>query len=144
MRYSEIILCLSAGLMITGCKTTQVSQVAEGPREAITYAARAKYPGDAKTSERVRVAAVDDSGRRELTLFNLSDNSVPASTLWVNSHYVAQIPAIAPRRSVMVKYTQLIEAGPSVGDLRTMDQQPRKVELQTSEGLFTVQGPSAK
>lgn len=144
MRYLQVMLCLSAGVMIAGCKTTQVSQVAEGPREAITFAARAKYPGDAKTSETIRVAAVDDSRRRELTLFNLSDNSVPASTLWVNSHYVAQIPSIAPRRSVLLKYTQLIEAGPSVGDLRTMDQQPRKVEIQTSDGLFTVQGPSAK
>ena len=92
----------------------------------------------------VQVAAIDDPKDHELELLNLTDNSIPASTLWVNGAFVKRIPALAPRGTLKVKYSELLEAGRGTNDLKSVGQAARKIELQTAQGLMAVQGPSRR
>ena len=141
------ILALGFGVSIVGCATQDVGHVGNEPRTQIAYAATAKYPGTtapAQTSDRVQMAAVDDVEDHKLTLMNLSDNTIPPSTAWINGAYVYQLPSIPPRGMAEMNYSEILMAGPNPGDLKQTGQAVRKVELQTHEGLFTVQGPSKK
>ena len=136
-----------AGLLLAagaGCETQQLSHVGDAPREQIAYAATAKYPAETPARAGLQVAAVDDPDGKKLTLLNLTDNAVPPSTVWVNGAYLHQVPTIAPRGMVDVHYSHLLMAGPSPQDLKQSGQSVRKVELQTHDGFFAVQGPSKK
>ena len=141
------IFAIGFGITVVGCTTQEVGRVGNEPRNQIAYAATAKYPGTnspAQTSDRVQVAAVDDIEDHKLTLMNLSDNTIPPSTAWINGAYVHQLPTIPPRGMYDINYSDILMAGPNPGDLKQTGQSVRKVELQTHEGLFTVQGPSKK
>ena len=147
MRAIGLTTALTIGLALTvmGCSTQDVGRVGDAPREQIRYAATARYPGEtAQTSDRIQLAAIDDVGNNKVTLMNLSDNAIPPSTAWINGAYVYQLPSIPPRGMTEMKYSEILMAGPNPGDLKSAGQGVRKVELQTHEGLFTVQGPSKK
>jgi len=141
------ILALGFGISIVGCTTQEVGRVGSEPRTQIAYAATAKYPGTkspAQTSDRIQVAAVDDVENHKLSLMNLNDNTIPPSTAWINGAYVYQLPTIPPRGMAEMSYADILMAGPNPGDLKKTGQSVQKVELQTHEGLYTVQGPSKK
>ena len=141
------IIAIGLGFTVVGCTTQEVGRVGTEPRTQIAYAATAKYPGTtspAQTSDRVQLAAVDDVEEHKVTLMNLSDNTIPPSTAWINGAYVYQLPTIPPRGMADMNYADILMAGPNPGDLKHTGQSVRKVELQTHEGLYTVQGPSKK
>jgi hypothetical protein len=138
------LLALLVVALLAGCTTDKLGRVGEEPRAAITYAATASYPGSPQPSDRISAAAVDDRGARELVIYNMSDTAVPRATVWVNGAFLHRVPGIAPRRSVEISYRELLEAGQGVRDLRTARQAVRRVELETSDGLFTVQGPALR
>ena len=141
----KTVLATGLGLTVIGCTTQEVGRVGAEPREQIRYAATARYPGEsAQTSDRIQMAAVDDVENNKVTLMNLSDNAIPPSTAWINGAYVYQLPSIPPRGMAEMKYSEILMSGPNPGDLKSAGQGVRKVELQTHEGLFTVQGPSKK
>lgn len=147
MRVTSLIaaLFMVSGLMSAGCETQEIGRVGTSPREQIAYAATATYPSEtAEPSDRLNVAAIDDASGRKLTIMNLSDNTIPPSTAWVNGGFVYQLPTIPPRGMHEINYGELLMAGPNPGDLRQTGQSVRKVELQTQDGLFAVQGPSKK
>jgi hypothetical protein len=141
---STAALAAAMGLPLLGCEVQHISQVGQAPREAISYAATAHYPGNATTSPSVHAAAVADPDAHELTIYNLSDNGIPGSTVWVNGAVVHQIAPIPPRGSATVDYSQFLQAGEGVKTLRQLDQPVSKVELQTAEGLFAVEGPARR
>jgi hypothetical protein len=139
------VLAIGFGMTVIGCSTQEVGRVGAEPREQIAYAATAKYPAvTAQESDRIKVAAVDDVDGKKLTLMNLTDNAIPPSTAWVNGAYVHQLATIPPRGMAEIDYAEILMAGPNPGDLKQQGQSVRKVELQTHEGLFAVQGPSKK
>jgi len=140
---TTFLAALAAGLAgIAGCSTQSLPQVGTAPRQAISYAATAKYPGNPTTSPNVHAAAVVDRDANELTIYNLSDTGIPGSTVWVNGAFVHMIPPIGPRSSQRVDFAQLLQAGEGVQSLKMLAQPVRKVELQTAEGLFSVEGPA--
>jgi hypothetical protein len=142
---ARIIIAVAAGgLSVAGCSTNEVSRVGETPRAEIAYAATASYPGDPRTSEDINLTAVDDPDARELVLYNVTDNAIGPATVWVNGAFIKRIDGIAPRGSIRIKHGELLQTGPGTTDLRALDQAARKVEIQTKDGLFTVQGPSRK
>jgi hypothetical protein len=124
-----------------GCHTQDIGQVGERPREAITFAARAKYPGNAQDSQRVRAVAIADPDVKTLDIYNLSNQSIPATAVWVNGDFVKQISPISPKSHVTIKYVELLEAGPSAKSLTELERTIQKVELQTNDGMYSVQGP---
>lgn len=144
MRTVLILAALSLGSLFVGCKSSQVTQVGPEARRDITYAATAKYPGNPQTSETIRLAAVDDLSQKRLEILNLTDNSVPQSTIWVNGAFVNRVDGIAPRGSTTVRYGELLEAGPSTRDFGQLNQGVQKVEIQSANTLYTVQGPAKK
>jgi len=131
-----------AGGLLAGCSTGEVARVEDEAREQISYAATAKYPGQARTSDAIKLTAVDDPDGRTLTIYNVTDNAIGPSTIWVNGAFVYRISGIAPRAAVQISHAELLQAGPGTGDLKALDQSARKVEIETADGLFTVQGPS--
>ena len=146
MRNGWTIIAVAA-LAAGGCQVGNVDQVGQQPRDAITYAARAKYPGNPTAMPempRVQAAAVDYRGLNEIEILNLSDNAIPASTVWVNGSYLTRIDTIPPKGTTVVKYGQLLEAGAGTQDLKMAKQSPSKVELQTADGLTPIQGPAVK
>ena len=144
--FVSVFTAVGALVCVAGCETSTLSRVGEEPREAITFAATAEYPGEAQlvNSSDFQIAAIDNPDANELELLNLTDNSIPASTLWVNGAFLKRIPSIAPRGTLKVKYGELLEAGPSTNDFKSVGQTARKVELQTPQGLMAVQGPSKR
>ena len=88
-----------AGVLIGvlgGCSTDRVSQVGQEPRAAISDAALASYPqAPAASSDRVQAAAVDQPDLKQVEIFNLADQSIPAGRVWVNGNFLAQINAKA-------------------------------------------------
>jgi hypothetical protein len=127
--------------LFAGCHTQDIGQVGERPREAITFAARAKYPGAGQESQKVKAAAITDPESKELDVYNLGDTSIPATAVWVNGAFVRQVGPISPKGHVTVKFVELLEAGPSAKSLLELERTVQKVELETSDGIFTAQGP---
>jgi hypothetical protein len=127
--------------LIAGCHTQDIGQVGERPREAITFAARAKYPGPGQESPKVKAVALTDPDTKELSIYNVGDTAIPSTAIWVNGAFVRQIGPISPKSHVSVKWVELLEAGPSAKSLSELERTVQKVELQTSDGMFAVQGP---
>ena len=42
---------------------------------------------------------------------------------------------------ITVKYIELLEAGPGAKSLQELERTVQKVELETTDGIFSVQGP---
>lgn len=142
MSRMSIIVIAVGGLLAIGCTTNEVGRVGAVPRAEITYAATAKYPGETRTSDAIQLTAVDDPDNDKLTIYNVSDNAIGPGTIWVNGAFVHRIDGIPPRGAVEIEHVELLQAGPGTGDLDSVNQSARKVEIQTRDGLFTVQGPS--
>src|SRR5688500_14881150 len=98
-----------AGLLAVGCSTNEVARVGEAPRSEIAYAATANYPGDARTSDEVKLTAVDDPEGHELVIYNVTDNAIGPSTIWVNGAFLKRIDGIAPRGAVRIKHAELLQ-----------------------------------
>ena len=136
------MMAIAVGGLLMGCRTNEVGRVGAVPRAEIRYAATAKYPGDARTVDTVQLTAVDDPDNDRLTIYNVSDNTIGPATIWVNGMYVHRIDGIPPRGAVEIEHVELLQDGAGTGDLHSVNQSARKVEIQTRDGLFTVQGPS--
>jgi hypothetical protein len=135
-----IVSGLALGLF-AGCAAQDVGLVGERPREAITYAARAKYPGAGQESDRYKAVAVVNPDQKVLDVYNLSSQTIPATAIWVNGAFVHQVSPIAPKGHVTVKYVELLEAGPGARSFSQLETPVQKVEIQTGDGNYTVQGP---
>lgn len=146
MRQSTILTLAAAVALAAGCetKTDKVSAVGKEARQAISEAAVAKYPGNPTTSRDMVVAAVNYPEKNILEIHNLGNQSIPASTVWVNGTFMTRIDGIAPKSVATIKHSTLLEAGPATNDLKALNQPVAKVEIQTDRGLYTVQGPSIK
>jgi hypothetical protein len=138
------VLLIAMVLVLAGCRANNVGSVREQPRAEISFAATAAYPRDAQTTEEFQITAVDDPRRRELILYNPTDRSIPASTVWVNQNFVHRVAGIGPRSSVTIDYRNLLEAGEGVQDLRRAGHEIHRVDLETPQGLVAVQGPARR
>lgn len=130
--------------LLAGCSTNELAMIGEEPRQEITYAALAEYPQGVEASDELKLWAVNYENKDMLEVFNTSDQSIPASTLWVNGAFLSRIDPIPPRGSVKVKYSEVLEAGRGVNDLKDLGGPIAKLELQTDQGLLKVQGPANK
>lgn len=146
MRRYLVLTSVAALGIATGCgpKTNEVTGVGADARAAISQATMARYPGRATTSPEVQVAAINYDKKHYLELHNLGTTSIPPSTVWVNGTFVTSINGIPPKSYTTVHHGSLLEAGPATNDLRKLKQPVAKVEIQTDNGLFTVQGPTIK
>jgi hypothetical protein len=131
---------LFAGLL-AGCHTQDIRQVGERPREEITDAALAKYPGSAHESDRARAVTIADPDRKQMDIYNLGNQPITATAVWVNGEFVKRISTISPKSHVTIPYVELLQAGPSAKSLSELDRTVQKVELQTNDGTYIVQGP---
>jgi hypothetical protein len=127
-----------------GCDAEHVGDVQQMPREQITFAATARYPGNAQSSDKVQAVALDAPGDHQFTIYNLSDRPIPQATVWVDGSFVRQLDGIGPKSHLTLNYADLIQAGPSTTDLKQSNQAVSQVELQTADGLFKVEGPGMK
>lgn len=73
-RINSAVLVVALSLL-TGCSGSGVGSVGRESREAITYAATAKYPGGAQKSDRVQITAVNDDREHATVLYNLANQS---------------------------------------------------------------------
>lgn len=127
-----------------GCATQDVAMIGNEPREAISAAATASYPKGAQATSTVKLVAFNYAEKKVLEIHNLSDHSVPASTVWVNEAFLTPIASIPPKSYATVKYTDLLEAGHAVNDMTKGKSTITKVELQGPDGLMSVEGPAEK
>ena len=131
--------------MAAGCETQNPSNVAPQARHDITFAATARYPGNAISApDRVQATAVVNDKMDRLEIYNPSDRAIPPSTVWVNGLFVHQLGPIPPKGMATIDKDALLQAGPSAMSLTDSKQAIAKVELQTGDGLYTVQGPAMK
>jgi hypothetical protein len=144
MRIHSLMAAAAIVALLAGCetKTDKVSAVGPEARQAISEAAVARYPGNPMTSRDMQLMAVNYPEKKYLEIHNPGNTSVPQSTVWVNGTFMTKIDGIPPKGVVEVQHGALLEAGPATNDLRALNQPVAKVEIQTSRGLFTVQGPT--
>lgn len=143
--YRKIAVAVMFGVgVMAGCTTNELDAVGTQPREAITYAAQASYPKGMHATDSVKLVAFNDTDKKTLQIHNLDMHTFPTSTVWVNKAFLAKLPPIVPKGSVEVKYSDLLEAGQGVSDLSKVKGPVTTVELQSEEGLFTVQGPAVR
>jgi len=133
------VLSLAAilGSGVIGCTTNEL----ETRREA-TAAALSTYPGNPQQSSEFKLAAADDQSGKSVRILNLGDTIVPPGNLWVNGRYVAPVSAIPARSSIVVPYGSFLESGAGVMDLGKYEGDIIKVEIETSGGLYSIEGPS--
>ena len=127
--------------LFAGCATNDVSQVGERPREAITFAAQSSYPSNPKYADQYKAVALYDATRKEIDVYNLGKEPIPATALWMNGRFVSRVNTISPKSHLSVPYKELIESGAGVNDFAQMATAPIQVELQTKDGLVAAQGP---
>lgn len=141
-----VVMSAATGIVAgVGCETQNPSNVAPQARHDITFAATAHYPGNAiNAPDRVQATAVVNDKMDRLEIYNPSDRAIPPATLWVNGLFVHQLATIPPKGMAAVDKDELLQAGPSAMSLTDSKQAITKVELQTSDGLYTVQGPAMK
>ena len=132
---SIVMLAALAG----GCGNKAVAT-----REQATHAALSTYPGSPQQSDEIQLAAIDDPKRKKIQIVNLTDRTIPTPSLWVNQTFVHKARTIEPRGQITVEYEDLLEQGSGVRDLDMANVPVKTVEVQTSGGLYTVQGPSRK
>lgn len=145
MRNYFVAVSLGVLGLLAGCgKTDKVSAVGPDAREAISHAATARYPGRAITSPDVQLTAINYPDKNYLEIHNPGSTSIPRSTVWVNGTFLTSIEGIAPKGFVTVQHGSLLEAGPGTNDLKKLKQPVSRVEIESEEGLFTVQGPTIK
>jgi hypothetical protein len=139
-------LVIAGGILIlaAGCSTQDVGQVGQVPRQEITYAATAKYPGNPQASGPLHAVVLDSPGAKELDIYNLSNNAMPQSAIWVNGAFVHLIPSIPPKGHVTISYNRFLQSGPGTADLSQVDQAVTEVDAQTSGGLYKLEGPTQK
>jgi hypothetical protein len=113
-------------------------------REQATHAALSRYPGNPQRSNDIQIAAIDDPGEKRLEILNLTDRTITDATLWINQRFVHKIKSLKGRDQMSMKYNELIEQGGGVRDLDMANVPVKTVEIQTPDGLYTVQGPSRK
>ncbi len=144
MRNHSLLAAVAVLATVAGCesKTDKVSAVGPEARQAISAAAVARYPGNAMVSRDMQLTAINYPDKKYLEIHNPGNTSVPESTVWVNGTFLTTIDGIPPKGFVTVQHGALLEAGPGTGDLRALNQPVAKVEIQTSRGLFSVQGPT--
>ena len=135
-----VVSVLALGLF-AGCAAQDVGLVGEQPREAITYAARAKYPGAAQDSDRYKSVAIVNPDKEVLDVYNLGAQTIPATALWVNGAFVKQIAPIAPKGHITARFVEILESGPGARSFSQMETPVQKVELQTNDGNYAAQGP---
>jgi hypothetical protein len=84
---------------LAGCggKADKVSAVGPEARQAISQAAVARYPGNARTSSDVQLTAINYPGKQYLEIHNTGSQSLPAATVWVNGTFLTVIDGIAPQ-----------------------------------------------
>ena len=143
-RVASVVIVLFVIVGVAGCTTNRVAQVDPDARAAIGDAATASYSGQPQRSEKVQVAVVDHPDSNQIELINLTPNAILSPTVWVNGAYVRRLPTLAPQGTATVKYAGLLQAGQPANDFASSKQPLVKVEIQTSEGLFTVLGPAIK
>jgi hypothetical protein len=141
LRYAAGLLALTS---LMGCATSELSQVGDQPRAAIKYAALTDYPKAMQASHDLDLGAISDPDAKVLRVYNFTDQTIPASTLWVNETFLSQVEAIPARGHVTVKYSQLLEKGENINDFSKVTVPITKVELQTDRALLAVKGPAAK
>lgn len=139
---TRYIVLLSAVMLAAGCESqgTGTANVAE--RAAVTYAAKAQYPGRAETSPDLHLVAINSPDQKRLEIYNLTDRQIDAEAVWVNGTYVHKIGQIPPHGHINVPYDVLVQAGTGVRVLAEVGDPIRKVEIQTTDGhLYSVEGP---
>jgi hypothetical protein len=141
LRYAVGLLAVTS---LVGCTTSELSQVGDQPKAAIKYAALSEYPKSMTPSHDLNVGAINDRDAKVLRVYNFGDQTIPASTLWVNGGFLSYIDSIPPKGHVSLKYSQLLEQGQNVNDFSKVEAPMAKVELQNDRGLFAVEGPAAK
>src|SRR5688500_8330893 len=142
MRIQSLFTAGALLALAAGCQQTdKVSAVGPAARPAVSAAATAHYPGNARTSDQLQVAAINYPDKDYLELHNLGTQSVPASNVWVTGTFMSRVDSIAPKSYVTVKHGALLEAGPATNDLKQLNQPVAKVEIETDRGLYSVQGP---
>jgi hypothetical protein len=127
--------------LFAGCAVNDVGQVGERPREAITFAAQSSYPSNPKYADQYKAVALYDATRKEIDIYNLGKDPIPATAAWVNGRFVSRVSTVSAKSHITVPYKELIESGAGVNDFAQMATVPIQVELQTRDGLAAAQGP---
>jgi hypothetical protein len=117
------------------------------PAEAMTdtqlaaYAGHAKFP-TSQPQDQTRVAAIVSGDRKTIKIYNFENQPLRAVNLWVNGAYVQPIQGIPAHGRVVVRTDKLFNG---LGDaFAKHSEEVTRVQLETSDGLYTLLGPASE
>lgn len=111
------------------------------PTQLAAFAATSKYPDTQPAATDLRAAAIVNRGAGTVKVYNFTDRPITNARVWVNKGFVAKIDGIAPQQKVTVTTDKLY--GPFGNTFASQKDAPISlIQLQTDDGLYTLQGPA--
>ena len=135
-----------AGLTAAGCSASaDFNPVGKNtqdmsPTQLAAFAAKATYPTETQPSTDLRAAAIVSRSNGTIKIYNFTDHPIRDAKVWVNKAFVTRIDGIPPLSRVTVQTSKLY--GPFGNALASeKDSVVSQVQLQTADGLYSLQGP---
>jgi hypothetical protein len=149
-------LAIAVVLMLTGCASqsappesnsavssqaqTPPTMTAPSPAELGAYAGSHPYPSSMPTREDLKAAAIVNTERGFIKIYNFSSDAIREADVWVNQGYVRHVSAIPPNSSITIPLNDLYNG---VGQLfSARGEHVNRVEIQTDHDMQKLWGPS--
>lgn len=105
------------------------------------YAASTKYP-DKNASDDMKLGAMVNRDDKSIQLINYTDKTLTDAKVWINQGYLYKVSSI-PAHGYATLSTADFYNG-SGHALSEMNNPVNRIQVETSDGLFNVQGPVFK
>ena len=142
---------LLAALAVAGCGSDvfgpgdQARMTAQAPTNAelAAYAGSHKYPATQPARDNLKAAAIVDSGRGVIKIYNFSNQPIQDADIWVNNSFVQHVRGIAPASApVTIRFSDLYN---SLGQrFSAQNEHVNNVQIETGGNLYSVMGPAAE
>lgn len=142
-RLSRIAAGILLGTAAVGCESNggasaKLTAEALTPTELAAYAASHPFP-TTQPSDHLRVAAIVNSNRTELKLYNFSNSPLADVDVWVNGAWCQHVRGIGASGSVIIKTSDLYNA---FGKNFAGQSEPvSRVQLAIGDKFYNAMGP---
>jgi hypothetical protein len=137
---------LAGSLLVGGCSSsTEIDNPFAGgdsnaPRLA-AYAAQASYPSTRPSTD-LKATALINRDKGTIRIVNASDRAIRDATVWVNGSFVRYAGTIPANSTFTLSREQFYNRDGR--KLSAMSVSVNRVQLQTQDGFYDLQGPVAE
>ena len=128
-----------AALALAGCSGNPFDSHSTADRGRRAAAAAAAQFPSTQPSDDLKATALIDRDKDTIQIVNASDQPVRDATVWVNSSFQRRVSMIPAYGTVVLDRDEFY--GPAGNTLSSMKTGAVRVQLQTGDSLYNLQGP---